>query len=160
MVTESNVPHPIAAGVVAALTIAGIGYGAYHAYASSKAPALERALFEPYFLALSTGRGDEAWSRFTTLRYKLLFPSEAYRSHWAEAFAQSGPLKGERLLVANQAYEIAGKRAYTSVRYQLSFERAQVLVVYEVVVDAQGTPRIDWAGQPRPPSSFTPPEPW
>ena len=160
--TESSVPHPIAALVVAALMLGGVGYGVYHALAQApKAEArLEQTLFEPYFKALSAGHVDEAWQRYTTPRYQQLFPIEQYRQHWQQAFSKSGRIVERSLFAANGAYELASKRDYTAVKYQLTFEHDYVQAVYEVVSDAQGHPRIDWAGRHPSGSSLTSPEPW
>ena len=158
----SSVPHPIAAIVVALLMVGGIGYGIFHALveAPKHDERLEQTLFEPYFKALSDGRIDEAWQRYTTPRYKQVFPSESYRQHWQRVFSQSGPIVGRELFVANEVNEPAGQRKYTSVKYQLTFNHDYAQVVYEVVSDAQGNPHIDWAGRHQPASSYTAAEPW
>ena len=141
----SSVPHPIAGALVAALMLGGIGYGAY--YGLVKAPQnrerLEQSLFEPYFAALSAGQIDEAWDRYTTPRYKQLFPLVSYRRHWQETFARAGSLDKRTLSVADDAYEAVNGRKYTSVRYQLTFAHDYVQAVYEVVPDTRGQPRID-----------------
>ena len=158
----SSVPHPIAAVAVALLMLGSIGYGVY--YGLEKAPKnrerLEQSLFEPYFAALSAGHIDEAWDRYTTAHYKQLFPLSRYRQHWQETFSRTGPLSKRTLSVANEAYEVVNRREYSAVRYQLTFARDYVQVVYEVVLDAGGQPRIDWAGQHHLSSSQTSPEPW
>lgn len=160
--TESSVPHPIAGALVAVLIVGGIGYGV--ARGLMKAPKheqqLDQALFEPYFSALADGHVDEAWQRYTTPRYKQLFPLEDYRRHWAGVFSQSGHIGERKLFAANEAYEVATRRQYTAVKYQLTFERAYVQASYEVVADSTGMPRIDWAGQHHAASSSTAPEPW
>jgi hypothetical protein len=46
------------------------------------------------------------------------------------------------------------------VKYQLTFDHGYVQAVYEIVPDAQGNQRIDWAGQHQASSSYTSPEPW
>jgi hypothetical protein len=162
VVANSSVPHPIAGLVVALLMLSGIGYGIY--YHLEKAPQnrerLEQSLFEPYFEALSKGQLDEAWQRYTTPRYKQLFPLARYRQHWQETFSRAGALSKRTLAVADAAYEAVDRREYTSVRYQLTFAHDYVQAVYEVVPDAGGQPRIDWAGQHQPTSSRTSPEPW
>jgi hypothetical protein len=158
----SSVPHPIAAIAVAILVLGGIGYGLYYNFV--KAPKnrelTDQTLFAPYFAALSEGRIDEAWGRYTTPRYKQLFPIERYREHWKQKFSSSGHIVKRDLVVASGAYELASKRKYTSVKCQLTFEHDYVQAVYEVVPDAEGNPRIDWAGRHQLPSSYTAPEPW
>jgi len=142
--------------------LGGIGYGVIHGLTNplqTQEP-LERALFEPYFKALSEGRIDEARERYTTPRYKQLFSAERYRQHWEHTFSRAGHIAKRNLFVANAAYELASGRHYTSVKYQLTFDRDYVQAVYEVVPDSQGNQRIDWAGQHQPSSSYTSPEPW
>jgi hypothetical protein len=158
----STAPHPIAAVVVAVLMLGGIGYGVFRGLveAPKNDARLEQALFEPYFKALSEGHIDEAWQRYTTPRYKQLFPIESYRKHWQQTFSQSGHIAKRSLFAANEAYEPASQRKYTSVKYQLTFDHDYVQAVYEVVPDAQGTPLIDWAGRHPPASSYSSQEPW
>ena len=160
--SSSSVQHPVAAILVALAIAGGIGYGIY--YHAVRAPNNraqdEQALFAPYFTALADGQIDAAWQRFTTKRYKQLFPVERHRQHWEQVFAQHGRITRRVLVVANDAYEAATKRAYQSVKYQLTFERGDVQAVYEIVPDADGNPRIDSAGRHELASSFTTPEPW
>jgi hypothetical protein len=160
--SSSSVQHPIVAIVVAIAIAGGIGYGIY--YHVVKAPKNraqdEQALFAPYFTALSEGQINAAWERFTTPRYKALFPLERYRQHWEQVFAKRGRITKRVLAAANDAYEATTKRTYESVKYQLTFERDYVQAVNEVVPDAGGNPRIDWAGRHELTSSLTAPEPW
>ena len=159
---RSSVPHPIVAIVVALLMVSGIGYGVFHGLleAPRNEARLEQALFEPYFKALSEGRVDQAWQRYTTPRYKQLFPIESYRQHWQRVFSQSGAIVERKLFVANEADEPAQQRKYTSVKYQLTFDHDYVQAVYEVVPDARGKPQIDWAGRHQPASLYTAAESW
>jgi hypothetical protein len=159
---NSSVPHPLAAVLVATLLLGGIGYGAYYGLvqAPKQREALERSLFEPYFTALSAGHIDDAWDRYTTAHYKQLFPLPRYRQHWQDTFSRSGAISKRELAVADAAYEAVNRREYTSVRYQLTFAHDYVQAVYEVVPDARGQPRIDWAGQHQLTSSRTSPEAW
>lgn len=159
---SSNVPHPIAAIIVAVAIAGGIGYGIYyHLVKAPKNRAVEeKALFDPYFTALSDGRIDEAWERFTTPRYKELFPLARYREHWQQVFGKAGKITKRELAVSNGAYEVVNGRKYASVKYQLTFEHDYVQAVYEVVPGSDDTPRIDWAGRHVLTSSLTSPEPW
>ena len=160
--SESKLPHPIVAAVVATLMLGGIGYGIYHALIEEPKTSvqLEQTLFDPYFKALSQGHIDEAWQRYTTPHYKQLFPVERYRQHWQQMFLHSGHIAKRDLFVVNQAYQLANDRHFTSLKYQLTFDHDYVQVVYEVVPDSRGNPRIDWAGQHQSASSLTSPEPW
>jgi len=159
--TESSVPHPIIGALVALALVGGIGYGVYHHVVSSQQSAqLEHALFEPYFDALARGQFDEAWQRYTTPRYKQLFPVERYRAHWQTTLSRAGRIERRNLAVANAAYQLSDERKYTSVQYQLTFTHDYVQAVYEIVPDGAGNPRIDWAGQHHSGSALTAPEPW
>ena len=160
--SSSSVPHPIAAILVAIAIAGGIGYGIYyHLFKAPKNRARdEQALFAPYFTALSEGQIDAAWERFTTPRYKARFPLDRYRQHWEQVFAKRGRITERVLAVANDAYEVVTKRTYESVSYKLTFEHDYVLAIYQVIPDAEGNPRIDWAGRHEMASSFTAPEPW
>jgi hypothetical protein len=160
--SSSSVPHPIVAIIVAIVIAGGIGYGIYyHVVKAPKNRALdEQALFDPYFAALSEGQINAAWEKFTTPRYKELFPIDRYRAHWEQVFSKRGKITKRVLAVANDAYEATTKRKYESVKYQLTFEHDYVQAVYEVVPGTDGTPRIDWAGRHELTSSLTNPEPW
>lgn len=159
---SSSVQHPVAAIIVAIVIAGGIGYGIY--YHLVKAPKNraqdEAALFAPYFAALSEGQLKSAWDRYTTPRYKELFPFERYRQHWEQVFSKRGRITKRVIATANDAYEATTKRKYESVKYQLTFEHDYVQAVYQVVPGDDGNPRIDWAGRHELTSSFTSPEPW
>ena len=158
--TESSIPHPIAAAVVALSLLVGVGYGVYHHHTASKAnEQLEETLFAPYFAELAQGHIDQAWQRYTTPRYKRQFPLPRYREHWQAALHSGGLLK-RNLAVANGAYQVADQHQYTTVQYQLTLADDYVQAVYEIVPDDKGNPRIDWTGRHHTGSSLTAPEPW
>lgn len=158
--TESDVPHPIIAIIVAVLLFGGVGYGIY--YHLTKAPKQRRevvqALFGPYFQALADGRIDEAWERYTTAHYKARFSLEAYRAQWRAALASKR--FDRKLLNANMSYDAPERQKYLLVTYGFTLDHDYVHAFYRVVRDADGEQRIEWSGRRYTGRPLADPEPW
>jgi hypothetical protein len=140
---QGEVRHPIAAIIVAVVIGGGvIGGLIYHIFLQPKTQAaIDEQVFKPYFAALGAGRFAEAWA-FYAPSMQASHPLAAYQAHWEQQVAQRGRLLGGKVFAINDGFDAVQRRKIITARYQVKFERDEIVVGYTLYRDDAGHPRI------------------
>ena len=104
----------------------------------------ETEIFSLYFSAISQEKWKEAFV-FHSEDSQKRFPLSDFEHHYQDVLKTEGPLQKWNVFLANSSYNLFSKQTKMNVGYQLYFKNHMIYVSYNLIQQANGTWKIDYA---------------